>query len=116
MTDDAGRVNRRLTARITCHLNVSYRTVKDWHPALAMDLSPHGCRLRLGEDLDRGRAVSVRLSGPSDMHRAVEVRGAIIWSRMEGLSYQCGVQFSEQPGGLLAVVEDLTPQLAEEED
>src|SRR5262245_28167863 len=55
----SGRSNRRVTARKACLLTVRYRSVGDWHPATAMDLSPHGCRLRVGEDLPRGKGVHV---------------------------------------------------------
>ncbi len=94
------RSNRRLTARIACQLTVSYRTGKDWHPATAMDLSPNGCRLRLGEDLDRGAAVTVRMAHPGKEGATsldAEVAGRVIWSRLEGLSHQAGIQFGTDP-------------------
>jgi hypothetical protein len=39
----------------------------------------------------------------------VEVGGAVIWSRLEGLSYQVGIQFSEPPDGLDDVITALGP-------
>jgi hypothetical protein len=90
------RSNRRLTARRACHLTVRYRSEDDWHPAMALDMSRNGCRLRLGEDLPRGLGLIVRIehagpagSGPLE----AEVPGRVIWSRPEGLSYQAGIQF-----------------------
>lgn len=99
----ARRANRRLTARVACHLTVSYRTAKDWHPATAMDLSRRGCRLRLGESLARAAAVTVRLEAPAGQGRpgpTVDVPGAVIWSRPEGLSHQAGILFKTEPVGL----------------
>ena len=101
------RSNRRLTARVACHLTVSYRTGRDWHPASALDLSRRGCRLRLGEGLKRGGAVTVRLEAPSreaETPAAAEVRGVVIWSRLEGLSYQTGIQFDGEPAELHAIL------------
>ena len=45
------RSNRRITARKACLLTVRYQANGDWRPATAMDLSPYGCRLRVGEDV-----------------------------------------------------------------
>src|SRR5262245_24785873 len=90
------RTNRRLTARITCHLTVSYRPQQDWHRATAMDLSRNGCRLRLGEALERGSTIGVRVTHPGRgeaQPQTAELEGRVIWSRLEGLSHQVGVQF-----------------------
>ena len=64
--DSAGapRTNRRLTARKACLLTVRYKTAKDWHPATCMDLSRDGCRLRLGEDLERGSSLILLFEAP----------------------------------------------------
>jgi hypothetical protein len=97
------RSNRRLTARLACQLTVRYRLKKDWHPATAMDLSRNGSRLRVGEDLARGAAVTVLFERPATeatVPVSVEVPGGVIWSRLEGLSYQVGIQFTEPPDGL----------------
>ena len=94
------RTNRRLTARHACHLTVRYRLGNDWHPATAMDLSMRGCRLRLGEDLPREGAVAVAFESPRDPEGRtleVEVAGAVIWSRREGLSFQAGIHFQDSP-------------------
>ena len=90
--------NRRLTARWACRVSASYQVKDQWHPTTAMDLSRLGCRLRLGEALARGTSVNVRLEcvekGPSEAEpRRVEVAGKVVWSRLEGLSYQCGIHF-----------------------
>jgi hypothetical protein len=92
----SGRSNRRVTARYTCHLGVRYRRGEDWHPAMAMDLSFRGCRLRLGEDLPRGGSVVVSFvtpEKPGAPSRVVELPARVIWSRLEGLSYQAGMLF-----------------------
>jgi hypothetical protein len=96
------RANRRLSARIACRLAVSYSTGAEWHPATGMDLSSHGCRLRLGEDLPRGSSLRVRIESPavegSEAMQA-ELAGTVIWSRLEGLSFQVGIQFpAHDPG------------------
>jgi hypothetical protein len=101
------RTNRRLTARIACQLTVSYRTTKDWHPATAMDLSRNGCRLRLGEDLARDAAVTVRATHPGKdggPGLAADIDGHVIWSRLEGLSHQVGIQFDSDPQELHEVL------------
>lgn len=93
--------NRRLTARWTCRLAAFYQVKEHWRPTTAMDLSRLGCRLRLGEALARGTAVSVRLectdeSTPDGKPRRIEVAGKVVWSRLEGLSYQCGIHFLQE--------------------
>ena len=106
-----GRTNRRLTARYACHLTVRYRSASDWHPASAMDLAVNGCRLRLGEDLPRGIEVHVVFELPlRDGSRAlsVEVPGNVIWSRVEGLSRQAGIQFPTPPAALQELIDSLT--------
>jgi len=105
MSDSAvpARTNRRLTARKACRLTVHYRSHDDWHPATAMDLSPNGCRLRLGEDLPRGSGVNVQFEAPLQdgaIALSVEVPGRVMWSRLEGLSYQVGIHFVNRPGAL----------------
>lgn len=102
-----GRSNRRLTARKACLLTVRYRFKDQWHPTTAMDLSPHGCRLRVGEDLPREQEVTVAFEAPlRDGARAaaVEVKGTVMWSRLEGLSYQAGLHFESAPDALLDVL------------
>lgn len=104
---EPGRNNRRITARKACLLTVRYRAHDEWRPATAMDLSPYGCRLRVGEDIARGAAVAVAFEAPiQDGARqfAVEVPGTAIWARLEGLSYQVGVHFEEPPQGLLEIL------------
>jgi hypothetical protein len=94
------RTNRRLTARHACHLGARYRRGEHWHPATAMDLSFRGCRLRLGEDLARGSSVVVLFESPAKAGvpgRAVELEARVIWSRLEGLSYQAGMLFLGEP-------------------
>jgi hypothetical protein len=101
------RSNRRLTARRACKLTVRYRSEDGWHPATAMDLSHKGCRLRLGEDLVRGTTLTVAFEQPEDKGGApieVEVEGAVIWSRREGLSHQVGIHFAESPPALSAIL------------
>jgi PilZ domain len=97
------RPNRRLQARHACRLTVRYRSKKDWRPATAMDLSAEGCRLRLGEDLATGAELTVlleRLVRDGVAAVSVEVPGVVMWSRLEGLSHQAGIQFRGQPEGL----------------
>ena len=107
----SSRTNRRITARKACLLTVRYRVNGEWRPATAMDLSPYGCRLRVGEDITRGAVVAVVFETPlSDGATAasVEVPGRAIWGRLEGLSYQVGVHFEESPAGLLEVLSVLS--------
>jgi hypothetical protein len=102
--------NRRLFARHACQLTVRYRTGAGWHPASAMDLAASGCRLRLGEDLARGSAIDVIFELPlkdGSKARAVEVHGSVIWSRVEGLSRQAGVQFPAPPAELHDLIASL---------
>jgi len=114
MNESASRrhSNRRLTARLACQLTVRYRTRKDWHPATAMDLSRNGSRLRVGEDLLRSSGITVQFEHAGGDGKApvrVEVGGAVIWSRLEGLSYQVGIQFSEPPDDLDDILTALGP-------
>lgn len=101
------RSNRRVTSRRACLLTVRYRAESDWRPATAMDLSPHGCRLRVGEDLSKRKTVTVLFEAPlRDGARAaaVEVPGSVTWCRIEGLSFQAGVHFAGCPDGLLELL------------
>jgi hypothetical protein len=104
------RSNRRITARKACLLTVRYKADDAWRPATAMDISPYGCRLRVGEDVPRGAAVAVIFEMPirdGAQATAVEVPGRAIWGRLEGLSYQVGVHFEDSPQGLLEVLSAL---------
>jgi hypothetical protein len=99
--------NRRVTARKACLLTVRYRAEATWRPATAMDISPYGCRLRVGEDVPRGIEVAVIFEAPprnGEERVTVEVPGRAIWARLEGLSYQVGVHFEDPPEGLPRVL------------
>jgi hypothetical protein len=99
MVENGPKVNRRLVARWSCHLTALYQVKDQWHPATAMDLSRRGCRLRVGEHLMRGTKLRVRLecSDPAGGEvKKAEAQGTIVWSRLEGLSYQCGIRFVEE--------------------
>jgi len=112
MTSSPGassRANRRLSARFACRLTVSYSVGAEWHPATGMDLSSTGCRLRLGEDLVRGVGLRVRFehAGPDGTPLLAELGGDVIWTRLEGLSYQAGVQFTSDDAHLHQILETL---------
>jgi PilZ domain len=102
------RSNRRLTARYACRLNVRYKSGRDWHPATAMDVSPQGCRLRVGEDLERGGDIALSFSRHEDVDavHAVQVTGVVIWCRFEGLSHQAGIHFKTSDA-LAEILSDL---------
>jgi hypothetical protein len=105
------RSNRRITARKACLLTVRYRANGAWRPATAMDLSPYGCRLRVGEDIPRGASVAVVFEVPvrdGAQTPAVEVPGKAIWARLEGLSFQVGVHFEDSPMALLEILSALS--------
>ena len=107
-TPGARRPNRRLLARTTCHLTVRYRWKGDWRPATAMDLSRHGCRLRVGEDLAREVVVHLHFEArTADAPPPVEMEGHVMWCRVEGLSFQAGIQFHDAPADLEARVAEL---------
>lgn len=96
LPEDPLRTNRRSTARLACLLGVRYRHEGGWHPAMVLDLSERGCRLRLGEELKRGAAVTVVFERPLDDGAPalqVEAAGKVTWARLEGLSYQAGIHF-----------------------
>lgn len=104
------RSNRRLTARRACLLTVRYKTGKTWHPATAVNISHQGCRLRLGEDLERGTTVGVLFETPlRDGATAMnaELEGVVTWSRLEGLSHQVGIQFSSASQPLQDLLDSL---------
>lgn len=99
--------NRRTTARHACHLQADYRAGCEWRRATVVDVSPKGCRLRVGEALARAATVSVRLTHVGARALAVEIDGTVIWSRVEGLSHQAGIQFSADAPELAAVIAEL---------
>src|SRR5262249_25017761 len=102
----AGGIDRRSAARRACRLGARYRTQTAWHPASLVDLSPRGCRLRVGEDLPRSAAVRVQLSAGGEKTPApVEVEGIVVWCRLEGLSYQAGIHFDDAPADLMDILE-----------
>ncbi len=110
-TVDTSRSNRRITARKACLMTVRYKANGDWRPATAMDISPYGCRLRVGEDVPRGAAVAIVFETPvrdGAEGAAVEIPGRAIWGRLEGLSFQVGVHFEDSPAGLLEVLSALS--------
>jgi hypothetical protein len=80
---------------------------KDWHPATAINLSTSGCRLRLGESLPHGAALTVIFERPladGATGVAAEAQGTVTWSRLEGLSYTAGIRFTDAP---LPALDDL---------
>jgi hypothetical protein len=100
--------NRRLGSRRACLLTVRYKTAKDWHPATVVNISLQGCRLRLGQELERGSAISVQFDAPlTDGATALhaEVEGTVSWSRPEGLSFQVGIQFEAGADGLRGLLD-----------
>jgi hypothetical protein len=105
------RNNRRITARKACLLTVRYKANGEWRPATAMDLSPYGCRLRVGEDIPRGVPIAVLFEIPirdGSRNAAVEVPGRAMWARLEGLSFQVGVHFGDPSMGLLEILSVLS--------
>jgi hypothetical protein len=104
------RANRRLASRKSCQLAVQYLSKGHWHPATAVDLSRIGCRLRLGETLVRTARLTVAIDCSCDDNGAplhAEVEGHVVWTRLEGLSYQCGIQFDKDVPELQAIVDIL---------
>jgi len=104
------RANRRITARRACLLVVRYRAQQTWHPASALDLSAAGCRLRLGEDLPRGTAITVGFETPlrdGATALSAEASGVVTWSRLEGLSRTVGIQFADAPSALHDLLESI---------
>src|SRR5690349_2779389 len=103
------RTNRRLLARKACVLTVQYRSPLGWHPATAMDFSVSGCRLRVGERLERGMPMSVVFgTNQADAAFAVQVAGAVVWCRQEGLSFQTGIAFSGDTAPLEFLLEEVS--------
>jgi hypothetical protein len=94
--------NLRRGARLTCHLQARYRVGREWHAATAVDAGPNGCRLRVGEALRQGAAITVVLGSHLAAHARgdVEAAGTVIWTRLEGLSYQAGIHFAAEPEGI----------------
>jgi hypothetical protein len=74
-----------------------------------VDVSRKGCRLRVGEKLTRAAPVSVRVThaGAGSRPMSAQVDGTVIWSRVEGLSHQAGIQFSQEAPGLAAIIAGL---------
>jgi hypothetical protein len=103
------RANRRHASRKSCQLAVQYLSKGHWHPATAVDLSRIGCRLRLGESLARAARISVAIECSCDGGAPLqaEVEGHVVWCRLEGLSYQCGIQFDKDIPELEAIVDIL---------
>jgi hypothetical protein len=96
MTDPSTlRGDRRSVARRACRLIVRYRTAGPWHPATAVDVSARGCRLRVGEPLERGASVDLAFARPGPASEDVRVQGKVTWCRPEGLSHQAGLHFPE---------------------
>lgn len=74
-----------------------------------MDLSIRGCRLRLGEALANGMALTVQFErdrAGGDALRATVV-GVVAWNRLEGLSYQAGIHFPQDSLELARIIDHL---------
>ena len=98
---DGGKL-RRAGVEVRPVLEALRHSLREWRPATAMDLSRLGCRLRTGEDLPRESKVSVRVEFrmADEPVLSVDGIGTVMWSRLEGLSYQTGIQFDGEPEGL----------------
>ncbi len=104
------RTDRRVATRHACQIQVDYRAAQEWRRATAMDVSPRGCRLRLGESLSHGGVVWVRFrpaASPDAAARTVSVEGRVVWTRLEGLSYQAGLHFAEDSAELAELIASL---------
>jgi hypothetical protein len=102
--------NRRRLGRSACILTVTYRASGAWHPATAMDLSTSGCRLRLGQDLPQGSAVTVRFDVPLRDGASVpslDVPATVMWCRQEGLTRHAGIHFASAPSALQELLREL---------
>jgi hypothetical protein len=113
MPPSQSQANRRLTARTACQLSVCYEREGRVHPAMVLDLSTHGCRLRIGEAVQRGRVLKVLFEMPGDGANAnmrTVIEGHIIWSRYEGISHQCGIQFDQPFERFSELVARLAPR------
>lgn len=90
--------NRRLAARRSCLLGVRYRCGDgEWRQASVTDVSSRGCRLRIGEDLVHGSAVSLAFDAPlhdGSTSPQVDVESTVTWVRLEGLSRMVGLEFA----------------------
>lgn len=86
-----------------------YASSQDWRPATAMDLSIRGCRLRLGEALANGMALTVRFERDRAVGQALRatVIGIVAWNRLEGLSYQAGIHFPQDSSDLARIIDHL---------
>ena len=103
---DGQGADRRRTTRRACLVGARYRVGTGWHPATLVDLSAHGCRLRVGEDLPRGAEVRVQLTPPGSGDGAtVDLQGVVVWCRLEGLSHQAGLHFAAPPPDLMEILE-----------
>lgn len=74
-----------------------------------MDLSARGCRLRLGEALTNGMALTVRFERDRADGQALRatVIGVVAWNRLEGLSYQAGIHFPQDSSDLTRIIDHL---------
>jgi len=74
---------------------------------MVMDLSPNGCRIRVGESFARGATVRLRFEAPirdGSSAASMEADAVAIWVRAEGLSNQIGLRFAEAPEALAELV------------
>src|SRR5262245_47967583 len=95
--------NRRGRARLFCMLVVEYRGASGWRSAAVLDLSGAGARLRIGEDLPSGTAVTLRFAAPladGSKSATLEAAAVVKWCHREGLSYQAGMLFRDPAVGL----------------
>ncbi len=101
--------DRRVSARLACHLQVDYNNGGVWRRATTMDLSRKGCRLRVGESLTHGAPVQVRFTrgAAQAAARTVTLAGSVVWTRLEGLSYQAGIHFPNDDPELAELLEEL---------
>jgi hypothetical protein len=98
---------RRRLRRLACTLTAHYKAGQHWHPCTVLDLSEHGCRIRIDDHLDDRVRVQLRFETLlNDGARAepLEVEAVVMWCCQDGLSRQAGTHFTASPVELHAIL------------
>ena len=115
-----GLVNfeRRRSPRFSVDLPIEYSLLdsSDWNRGVAENAGAGGLMLFLGQQLEVGRVLKIKIFFPSEPHlHSIEVVASVVWTELpfgrEG-DYRCGVQFTNIPPGHLSKLKSFLDNLS----
>lgn len=112
MSSSEDAPNRRRFPRRACQLAVRYRHAGGRRDATVLDLTTHGCRLHVEEDLARGTELTLEFERPlfdGARELTLEASGSVAWFRIDAGTREAGIRFDREVTELRAILAALTP-------